>query len=180
MHQINVCINIPAKRTALTSTKYTDHCFLMCLLYTLVNMVLKSVKLTLQRSTRSSSRMISTERGSCPAGAFSGISWMLRVWWSRYTDRPYSVSRGFPSSSCTMNGSSVVRQDRLSMCPYPGGVDSSSRKGLQRGEVRVLALNGLSSSWAVVNALHNLGSYQRACREGELAVYTCTVSSAQP
>ena len=33
-------------------------------------------------STRSLSRITSMERGSCPAGAFSGISWMVMVWWS--------------------------------------------------------------------------------------------------
>ena len=31
------------------------------------------------RSTRSLSRMTSMERGNCPAGAFSGISWMVIV-----------------------------------------------------------------------------------------------------
>ena len=53
------------------------------------------------------------------------------------------------------------------LSPYPGGVGSGSREGLQRREVRVLALNSLSSSWAVVDALHNLGSYQGTCMEGE-------------
>lgn len=50
-------------------------------------------------STKSSSRITSTERGSWPAGAFSGISWMVMVWWSLQTERPYSVSRGLFSSS---------------------------------------------------------------------------------
>lgn len=50
-------------------------------------------------STKSSSRMTSTERGSWPAGAFSGISWIVMVWWSLQTERPYSVSRGLFSSS---------------------------------------------------------------------------------
>ena len=54
----------------------------------------------LHASTRSPSRIISTERGSWPAGAFSGISWTLIVWWSRYVESPYSVSNGLPSSSC--------------------------------------------------------------------------------
>lgn len=36
----------------------------------------------LTASTRSLSRMMSTERGSWPAGAFSGISWTVMVWWS--------------------------------------------------------------------------------------------------
>jgi len=35
-----------------------------------------------------------------PAGAFSGISCIEIVWWSLYTDSPYSVSRVLPSSSC--------------------------------------------------------------------------------
>ena len=62
---------------------------------------------TFARSTKSLSRMTSTERGSCPAGAFSGISWILRVWWSLYTDRPYSVSKTFPSSSWASKGGSL-------------------------------------------------------------------------
>jgi hypothetical protein len=32
---------------------------------------------TLALSTRSSSKITSTERGSCPVGARSGISWMV-------------------------------------------------------------------------------------------------------
>lgn len=36
--------------------------------------LIENQKLTLQRSTRSLSAMMSTDRGSCPAGAFSGIS----------------------------------------------------------------------------------------------------------
>ena len=51
------------------------------------------------RSTRSSSTTTSTERGSWPAGAFSGISWIDSVWWSWYIDRPYSVTSGLPASS---------------------------------------------------------------------------------
>ncbi len=44
-------------------------------------------------STRSFSQMTSTARGSCPVGAFSGNSWMVNVWWSRYVDKPNSVWR---------------------------------------------------------------------------------------
>mmetsp|Transcript_54291 Transcript_54291/g.161199 ORF Transcript_54291/g.161199 Transcript_54291/m.161199 type:complete len:370 (-) Transcript_54291:499-1608(-) len=45
----------------------------------------------LQPSTRSLSRRMSTERGSWPGGARSGISWSDTCWWSMYSLKPYSV-----------------------------------------------------------------------------------------
>mmetsp|Transcript_46281 Transcript_46281/g.149163 ORF Transcript_46281/g.149163 Transcript_46281/m.149163 type:complete len:391 (-) Transcript_46281:521-1693(-) len=53
----------------------------------------------LVESTRSASRMTSTERGSWPGGARSGISCRCTVWQSMYSQSPYSVSSRLPSES---------------------------------------------------------------------------------
>jgi hypothetical protein len=47
-------------------------------------------------STRSPSSSTSIERGSWPGGARSGISWSEIIWWSMYSDMPYSTCSGLP------------------------------------------------------------------------------------
>jgi len=50
-------------------------------------------------STKSSSSTMSTDRGSCPVGARSGISYMLRNCTPLYLQSPNSVASACPSMS---------------------------------------------------------------------------------
>ena len=80
------------------------------------------------------------ERGSWPAGAFSGISWTLMDWWSLYVERPYSVSRGLPSSSYSnkdkVRKCYTLSSQSIDLCR----VDSTGREWFQGSQVSVLSL----------------------------------------
>lgn len=120
----------------------------------------------LQRSTKSLSHITSTLLGSWPVGAFSGISWIVSVWWSLYVERPNSVSNGLPSSSYIQKIRNIIQSIyfwiiRLIINNYCSWIHSRLWKCFKWSEVSVSAFHYCLCCIAIMNTSHNLWTYQR-------------------